>query len=45
MDRQAAEEAIMEKYDLGDGKGCQCDRCRVEAAEIVDTVIEAWEGR
>lgn len=45
MGRQAAEEAIMEKYDLGDGKGCQCSHCRNEAAEMVDTVIEAWEGR
>ena len=44
--RQRAEEALMEKFVLcKDGPACQCSDCRVVAADMVDTVIEAWRGR
>ena len=43
--RQRAEEALIEGYNLGDDKGCQCSDCHEVAAQMVDTVIEAWRGR
>ena len=43
--RQRAEEALMEGFSFGDDKGCQCSDCHEVAAQMVDTVIEAWRGR
>lgn len=44
--RQRAEEALAEGFDLGDhSPGCRCEDCSAMAAEMVDTVIEAWRGR
>ena len=43
--RQRAEEALMEGFRLVDDQGCQCSDCHEVAAQMVDTVIEAWRGR
>lgn len=43
--RQRAEEALIEGYNLGDDRGCQCSDCKEIAEQMVDTVIEAWRGR